>query len=126
MTENDISYKIRGAIFKVYNNLGPGLLESVYEAALKYELSKEDLKVESQVEVPVIYENIKLELGFRLDLLVNNKVIIEIKSVEKLAPVFHKQLLTYLKLTDKRLGILVNFNSENISESIVRIANGLN
>ena len=125
MTENDISYKIRGAIFKVYNNLGPGLLESVYEAALKYELSKEDLEVESQVEVPVIYENIRLELGFRLDLLVNNKVIIEIKSVEKLAPVFHKQLLTYLKLTDKRLGILVNFNSENISESIIRIANGL-
>lgn len=125
MIENDISYKIRGAIFKVYNNLGPGLLESVYEAALKYELLKEDLEVKSQVEVPVLYENIKLELGFRLDLLINNKVIIEIKSVEKLTPVFHKQLLTYLKLSDKRLGILVNFNSDNISDSIIRIANGL-
>ncbi len=125
MIENDISYKVRGAIFKVYNNLGPGLLESVYEAALKYELSKDELEVKSQVEVPVFYENIKLELGFKLDLLVNDKVIIEIKSVEKLTPVFHKQLLTYLKLTDKRLGILVNFNSDCISDSIIRIANGL-
>lgn len=125
MNENDITYKIRGAIFKVYNALGPGLLESVYEAALKYELLNEELSVKSQVEVPVLYNDVKLELGFRLDLLVNEKVIVEIKSVEDLAPVHHKQLLTYLKLTDKRLGLLVNFNSDNISNSIVRIANNL-
>lgn len=125
MTENDITYIVRGGIFKVYNTLGPGLLESVYEAALKYELLNEGLQVKSQVEVPVMYNDIKLELGFRLDLLVNDKVIIEIKSVEDLAPVHHKQLLTYLKLTDKRLGLLVNFNSENISKSIIRIANNL-
>jgi len=125
MTENDITYIVRGGIFKVYNTLGPGLLESVYEAALKYELINEGLHVKSQVEVPVMYNDIKLELGFRLDLLVNDKVIIEIKSVEDLAPVHHKQLLTYLKLTDKRLGLLVNFNSDNISKSIIRIANNL-
>ena len=125
MTENEISYKIRGAIFKVYNNLGPGLPESVYEAALKYELLKEGMLVESQVDVPVYYESIRLELGFRLDLLVNDKVIVEIKSVEKLQPLFHKQLLTYLKLTDKRLGLLVNFNTDTISSSIFRIANKL-
>ena len=97
MDENDITYSIRGAIFKVYNTLGPGLLESVYEAALKHELKKEGLTVENQVAIPVIYDSINLDLGFRLDLLVNNKVIVEIKSVELLAPVHHKQLLTYLK-----------------------------
>jgi GxxExxY protein len=125
MLENDISYKIRGAIFNVYNTLGPGLLESVYEAALKYELQKENAKVESQVAVPVIYNEIKLDLGFRIDLLVDDKVIIEIKSVEVLAPVHHKQLLTYLKLTDKKLGLLINFNTDNITNGIVRIVNNL-
>lgn len=125
MTENDITYIIRGAIFKVYNALGPGLLESVYEAALKYELKKEDLIVESQVAVPVVYDEVQLDLGFRLDLIINDKVIVEIKSVEALVPVHHKQVLTYLKLTDKRLGILVNFNSDNISKNIIRIANNL-
>jgi GxxExxY protein len=123
--ENDISYKIRGAVFNVYNTLGPGLLESVYEAALKYELQKENVKVESQVAVPVFYDEIKLDLGFRIDLLVNDKVIIEIKSVEALAPVHHKQLLTYLKLTDKKLGLLINFNTDNITQGIVRIVNNL-
>lgn len=125
MTENDISYKIKGGIFKVYNSLGPGLLESVYEAALHYELIKEGLKIEKQVPVPVIYDEVKLDIGFRLDLIVENKVIIEIKSVEALSPVHHKQLLTYLKLTDKKLGILVNFNTENILKSTVRIVNNL-
>jgi GxxExxY protein len=98
VTENDISYIIRGAIFKVYNNLGPGLLESVYVAALLFELKNEGLIVKKEVPIPVYYENEKLELGFRLDLLVENKVIIEVKSVEKLAKVHHKQVLTYLNL----------------------------
>ena len=125
MTENDITYKIRGAAYKVHNNLGPGLLESVYEAALKYELKKEGLKVDAQVPIPVKYDDIKLDLGFRLDLLVNEKVIVEVKSIESLAPVHHKQLLTYLRLTDKRLGLLINFNTNNINEGITRIANNL-
>lgn len=125
MQENDISYKIRGAVFNVYNTLGPGLLESVYEAALKYELQKENIIVESQVAVPVFYDEIKLDLGFRIDLLVDNKVIIEIKSVEILAPVHHKQLLTYLKLTNNKLGLLINFNTDNITNGIVRIVNNL-
>ena len=125
MNENDITYLLRGAIFKVYNALGPGLLESVYEAALKHELTKEGLKIDSQIAIPVIYDDVKLDLGFRLDLLVNDKVIVEIKSVEVLAPVHHKQLLTYLKLTDKKLGVLVNFNTDNIKDGITRIANNL-
>ncbi len=95
--ENDISYDIRGAIFKVYNNLGPGLLESVYEKALAYEIRKLGRNVKTQVALPVVYEDQSVELGFRLDLVVDGLVIVEIKSVEALAPVHHKQLLTYLK-----------------------------
>ncbi len=125
MTENDISYKIRGAIFNVFNNLGPGLLESVYVAALRYELEKESLKVKIEVPLPVYYESVILEIGFRLDILVENKVIIEVKSVENLAAVHHKQLLTYLKLTELKLGILVNFNVVNINDGIFRKVNGL-
>lgn len=125
MTENQISYKIRGCIFKVYKTLGPGLLESVYEAALQYELSNEGLIVRAQVPIPVIYNEIKLDLGFRADLVINDKVLIEIKSVEHLAEVHHKQVLTYLKLTGYKLGILVNFNSEDINEAIYRKVNGL-
>ncbi len=122
-TENDISYLIRGAIFKVYNELGPGLLESVYEAVLLFELRKQGLDVKSQVPLPVYYEGNKLEIGFRLDLLVNEKVIIEIKSVENIADVHHKQVLTYLKLSNLKLGILVNFN--NITKGVFRKVNGL-
>lgn len=125
MDENDLSYKIRGAIFKVYNNLGPGLLESVYVAALQFELKKENLKVKREVAVPVYYEEEKLELGFRLDLLIEDKVIIEVKSVEKLAEVHHKQTITYLKLTKLKLAILVNFNVDNINSGIFRKVNGL-
>ena len=125
MTENDISYLIRGAIFKIYNSLGPGLLESVYEAILIHELKKMGLEVKSQVALPVIYEGEKLDIGFRIDILVNDLVIIEIKSVEQIADVHHKQVLTYLKLSGKKLGILVNFNSENISNSIYRKVNNL-
>ncbi len=124
-TENEISYLIRGAIFKVYNEFGPGLLESVYETVLLFELQKEGLDVKSQVPLPVFYEGNKLEIGFRLDLLVNDKVLIEIKSVENLAEVHHKQVLTYLKLSNLKLGILVNFNVESITKGIFRKVNGL-
>lgn len=125
MDENDISYKIRGAIFKVYNTLGPGLLESVYQAALFLELSKEGLDVKKEVPIPVYYDDAKLEVGFRMDLLVNDKVIIELKSVESLARVHHKQILTYLKISKLKLGILVNFNVENIKDGIFRKVNNL-
>lgn len=125
MIENDISYKIRGAIFKVYNELGPGLLESVYEAALYYQLKKDGLEVKTQVPVSVIYDNQELNVGFKIDILVEDKVIIEIKSVEELSKVHHKQILTYLKLTKLKLGILVNFNCNNILESIHRKVNEL-
>ena len=125
MTENEISYKIRGCIFKVHSKLGPGLLESVYEKALSYELLKEGLVVENQVPVPMSYDEIRFEVGFRLDILVAQKVIIEVKSVESLADVHHKQLLTYLKLTVRKLGLLVNFNVSKLEDkiSIVRIGN---
>lgn len=125
MTENDISYRIRGAIFKVFNALGPGLLESAYEAVLMYELKKEGLDVKSQIPLPIIYEEIKIDVGYRIDLLVENKVIIEIKSVENLAEVHHKQVLTYLKLSGLKLGLLVNFNCAEIDKSIYRKVNGL-
>lgn len=125
MNENDISYKIRGAIFDVYNGLGAGLLESVYVAALEWELTKQGLEVKREVPVPVHYKEVKMDLGFRLDLLINNKVIIEVKSVENLAEVHHKQVLTYLKITDLKLGILVNFNVASIKDGIYRKVNGL-
>lgn len=125
MHENDISYVIRGAAFKVHTTLGPGLLESVYETALAYELRNEGLDVLTQLGVPVIYEGIEMEQGFRMDLLVHHKVIVEIKSVETLLPVHHKQLLTYLKLSDKKLGLLINFNVNSLQDSIVRIVNNL-
>lgn len=125
MTENELSYVIRGCIFKVYNALGPGLLESASEVTLKYELLKEDLKVQSQVALPLIYEDIKIGVGYRLDLIVGQKVIVEIKSVEMIANVHHKQLLTYLKLSGLKLGLLVNFNTDNIADSIFRKVNRL-
>jgi GxxExxY protein len=125
MTENEISYTIRGAIFKVYNNVGPGLLESAYEAALAYELKKEGFAVATQMGLPFVYETINMDMGYRIDILVENKVIIEVKSVDHLADVHFKQLLTYLKLSDKRLGILVNFNTDKIDHSIKRIVNNL-
>lgn len=125
MTENEISYTIRGAIFNVYNQLGPGLLESAYEAALLHELRKTNLKIQSQVALPMIYDTVKVDIGYRLDILVENKVIIEIKSVETILDVHHKQLITYLKLSGLKLGLLVNFNSSDISKSIYRKVNGL-
>lgn len=125
MTENEISYQIRGAIFKVYNELGPGLLESIYQAALVYELNKRGLKVRKEVPIPVIYDGIKLDVNFRLDLLVENKVILELKSIEKLKRVHYKQLMTYLNITGLKLGLLVNFNTDDIMNSIKRVVNKL-
>lgn len=125
MNENDISYLIRGAIFKVYNDCGPGLLESVYETLLAYELEKLGLSVKRQVPLPVIRDNIHLEKGFRVDLIVNDLVAIEIKSTKNLEEVHHKQLLTYLRLSGLKLGILVNFFTSNISKSIHRKVNNL-
>ena len=125
MEENELSYKIRGCIFNVYNKLGPGLLESAYQAALVYELKKENLEIKNQISLPMIYEEIKMEIGYRLDILVENKVIIELKSVENLLDVHHKQLITYLKLSGLKLGLLVNFNSDDISKSIFRKVNNL-
>ena len=123
MTENELTYEIRGAIFEVYNTLGPGLLESVYEEALVFELEQRGLKVERQVEVPIQYKGNELKTPLRLDLLIENQIIVELKSVEEMKPVFAKQLLTYLRLLDKRVGLLVNFSSENIREGIKRIVN---
>jgi len=125
MIENDISYIIRGCIFKIYNSLGAGLLESAYEAALKYEIEKAGLEVRTQVALPMIYESVRVDIGYRLDLLVENKVIVELKSVENLLDVHHKQIITYLKLSGLKLGLLVNFNSDDISKSIFRKVNGL-
>jgi GxxExxY protein len=125
MELNDITYKIRGAAYRVHSELGPGLLESVYEAALKYELQQDGLNVVSQVGVPMIYKEIKFDVGFRLDLIVEDKIVVEVKSVESLADVHFKQTLTYLKLKNKPLGLLINFNVASLTDkvSIVRIAN---
>ena len=122
---NDLSYSVRGAIFEVFKELGPGLLESVYEAALMYELSEMGCSVQCQVSLPVYYKSIRLDVGFRIDLLVNDAIIIELKSVEALHDVHKKQLLTYLKLADKKVGFLVNFNASFLTdkESIIRIVN---
>ena len=107
--------------FKVHSTLGPGLLESVYEACLVYELEKRDLNVDRQVNVPVIYDGRRFNTGLRLDLLVNDCVVVELKAVETLLPVFHAQLLTYLKLSSKRLGLLINFNVPVIKDGIKRL-----
>jgi GxxExxY protein len=125
MNENEISYIVRGCIFKVYNAVGPGLLESAYCISLAYELRKAGLEVKEQVGLPFIYEEIKLDVGYRIYLIVNSKVILEIKSVEALADVHYKQLLTYLKLSGCKLGLLINFNASKIDENIKRVVNNL-
>ena len=125
MTENEISYKIRGAIFNVYNNLGSGLLESAYETALKIELEKAGLLVETQVYLPIVYGGVTIPKAYRIDILVEKKVIIELKAVQHVSDVFYKQLLTYLKMTGLKLGILVNFDTTDIASSIHRSVNGL-
>lgn len=125
MNENEISYQIIGASIKVHKAVGPGLLESAYENALKYELEKLELVVKQQVTLPFIYEEVKLDAGYRIDLIVNNLVIIEVKSVENLLPVHYSQVLTYLRLTNFKLGLLINFNTAVLKDGIHRIVNNL-
>jgi GxxExxY protein len=123
VTENDIATQIVDAAFKIHTTLGPGLFESVYEAVLAEELTKRGLGVVRQQPIPVVWEKVHLDAGFRADLIVGGKVIIEVKSVDKLAPVHRKQLLTYLRLSGKRLGLLINFDCELIRDGIARVVN---
>lgn len=125
MTENEIATIVVNSAFDIHVKLGPGLLESVYEEIMYYELVRQGLNVEKQKIIPVFWDGIKINMGFRADLLVENKVIIELKSVEHLAPVHPKQLLTYLKIADKKLGLLINFNEKLIKDGISRIVNKL-
>lgn len=125
MTENELSKIIVNACFQIHKELGPGLFESVYEECLYFELIHQGLHVERQKELPVVYKGIKMEVGFRTDLIVEHKVIVEIKSVELIASVHQKQVLTYLRLTGSKLGLLVNFNEALIKDGIQRIVNNL-
>ena len=125
MKENQIATIIVDAAYTIHKRFGPGLLESVYETTLAYELAKRGLQLRRQQAMPVIYEAVRMDIGFRADLVVNEKVIVEIKSIDAIAPVHRKQLLTYLRLTDKRLGLLINFNVELIRDGITRVVNNL-
>ncbi len=125
MTENELAKIIVDACYHIHTGLGPGLLESVYEAVLAKELEKRGLQVRRQVPVPIVWEGISFDEGFRADLIIEDKLIIELKSVERFAPVHAKQLLTYLRLTNKRLGLLVNFGEALIKDGIKRVVNGL-
>ena len=125
MTENEISAIVVDVCYKIHVKLGPGLLESVYEAILYYELSKKGLFVERQKTLPVVWDEIKLDIGFRTDLIIENKLILEIKSIEKITEVHAKQIMTYLKITKMKLGLLINFNVPLIKFGITRIVNNL-
>jgi GxxExxY protein len=126
MTDNEITYQIRGAIYEVYSKLGPGLLESVYEEAMTYELRKRGLKVERQIDVPIHYDGHTLASHLRIDLLVEGRVIVELKSVQEMRDVYWKQTLTYIRLMELKVGILVNFNVNNILDNAIhRIVNNL-
>jgi GxxExxY protein len=125
MIENEISGAVVDAAYKVHTSLGPGLLESVYETVMDHELRRRKLRVRRQVMIPVVYEGVVLEEGFRADLIVEDKVIVELKSVEAVHPVHKKQLLTYLRLADKQVGLLINFNVSLIKDGISRVVNGL-
>lgn len=125
MDENALSRIIVDSAYKIHTTLGPGLLESVYEAVLAYELERRGLSIVRQRAIPVIYDEVKLELGFRADIIVNHKVVLEVKSAEAIAPVHAKQLRTYLRLMDLKLGLLINFNVNLIKEGITRVVNNL-
>lgn len=125
MTENELSRIVFDCALKVHQSLGPGLLESAYEECLFYELRKIGLNVEKQKPLPLIYEEVKLDVGYRIDIIVENKLIIEIKSVETLNDVHFAQLLTYLKLTNCKLGLLINFNVSLIKNGVKRVVNNL-
>lgn len=121
MELNDLTYKIIGCVYKVHSELGPGLLESTYEICLEYELLKANLQVEKQKGLPVIYDEVKLDAGYRIDLLVNKQVILELKAVDELAPIHQAQVMTYLKLSGLKLGLLLNFNVKDMKNGIKRI-----
>lgn len=125
MTENDVAKQVVDAAYHIHTSLGPGLLESVYEALLGYELEQRGLRVSRQTEIPIVYHQTRIHVGFRADLVVEEQVIVEIKSIDAVAPVHRKQLLTYLRLSGKRLGLLINFNVALIKDGITRIVNGL-
>lgn len=125
MNENEIAKIIVNTCYNIHVELGPGLLESVYEEILYFELTSKGLKVDRQKAIPLTWKDIKMEIGFRADLIIENKVIVELKSVESIAPVHPKQLLTYLKITGLKLGLLINFNEKFIKDGISRIANKL-
>jgi GxxExxY protein len=125
MNENEIATKIVDAAFKIHKTVGPGLLESVYETLMAHELTKRELHIDRQQMIPLVYEQIRFEEGFRANLIVENKVIVELKSIETIAPVHKKQLLTYLRLADKRLGLLINFGDVLIKNGITRVVNNL-
>lgn len=121
MELNDLTYKIIGCVYKVHSELGPGLLESTYEVCLEHELLKAGLMVERQKALPVVYDNIELDAGYRIDLLVNSQVILELKAVDEINPVHKAQLMTYLKLSELKLGLLLNFNVQDMKKGINRI-----
>ena len=125
MNENEISYKIIGAAIEIHKTVGPGLLESAYENALAFDLREMGLHVKQQVPMLFFYKNVKQDIGYRIDLVVNDKVIIEVKSIETLAPVHFAQTLTYLRLSEMKLALLINFNSKILKNSIRRIVNNL-
>ena len=125
MTENEVAKQIVDVAFKTHTAFGPGLLESVYETIMAYELQKRGLQVRRQQPIPVVHEGIRMDLGFRADLIVENKVVVEVKSIEAIAPVHKKQVLTYLRITNKKLGLLITFNVELIKNGISRVVNGL-
>ncbi len=125
MTENEISYQIIGAAIEIHKTIGPGLLESAYENALAFELRESGFIVTQQKPMPFIYKSIRQDVGYRIDLLVNNKVIIEVKSIENLAPIHFAQTLTYLRLSNLKLALIINFNSKILKNSIHRIVNNL-
>jgi GxxExxY protein len=125
MTENEVAKQIVDAAYHIHTGLGPGLLESVYEVVLAYELEKRGLRVVRQQPVPIVYQGTRIEMGFRADLIVEDLVIVEIKSVETVAPLHKKQIVTHLRLANKRLGLLINFNVALIKDGITRIANGM-
>jgi GxxExxY protein len=125
MNENEVARQIVDAAYKIHSTLGPGLLESAYQAILVYELQRRGLQIQAETPMPVVYEGVQLDIGFRADLIVEGKVIVELKSVEQIAPVHKKQLLTYLRLADKRLGLLINFGAPLIKDGITRIVNHL-
>jgi GxxExxY protein len=125
MTENELAKIVVDVAYKIHRKLGPGLLESVYHAVMLYELRKIGLRVKSKDPVPIVWEDVRLEKGFECDLVVEDKLMVELKSVEEVPRVFKKQLLTYLRLTDCRLGLLINFGSELIKDGNFRVVNGL-